>query len=319
MKHEFIGKLRCPACKNNTFLGENFQKNETEIITGSLICSSCKQSYEINEGIIDFLYKPDHYIKSEIIGWHNLALYENWISPSDEYILQLPRPNNHIPTELLHWDTHADNFELSCKNINLKDKAILDIGAGRCWSSNIFAQQKAIVTALDIVIEKGIGLKTAEVYFKHCITFFERVLGDMNNLPFNENTFDIVFFTGALHHSNNVNKTLEECSRVLKKNGQLIMTNEACGGYFSFEKVFLSKEQSGINEHNYRYSRYLKALHGAGLCNIETIQDISFITKTGGGKHWILNNLFGRMFSRNFFYKIKMYLFGGVLILKAKK
>jgi len=50
------------------------------------------------------------------------------------------------------------------------------------------------------------------------------VLGDIENLPFDDNKFDTVFMTEALEHLLDYNKALKEVGRVLRSGGDFIVT-----------------------------------------------------------------------------------------------
>ena len=50
-------------------------------------------------------------------------------------------------------------------------------------------------------------------------------LGDVENLPYINNTFDYVLNTEAFHHFPNPNLALKEIHRVLRKGGKLILTD----------------------------------------------------------------------------------------------
>ncbi|MEF8879511.1 MAG: methytransferase partner Trm112 [Candidatus Thermoplasmatota archaeon] len=56
MKREIIEILCCPKCKGSLKLTVN-EEEEDEIITGSLKCKNCDNSYPIDEGIPNFLPK----------------------------------------------------------------------------------------------------------------------------------------------------------------------------------------------------------------------------------------------------------------------
>ena len=42
---------------------------------------------------------------------------------------------------------------------------------------------------------------------------------DAEKMPFNDNEFDVVFMMGALHHMNDKRLVIQECSRIIKKEG----------------------------------------------------------------------------------------------------
>jgi ubiquinone/menaquinone biosynthesis C-methylase UbiE len=55
-----------------------------------------------------------------------------------------------------------------------------------------------------------------------------RVAGDFHQLPFNDNEFDVVYISSALHHTWRWHYVLAELLRVTKTNGLLILENEPC-------------------------------------------------------------------------------------------
>ena len=180
---------------------------------------------------------------------------------------------------------------------------MLDIGAGQCWSTRIFAQKGANATALDIVEDKYIGLGAAEIMMQKDKTYFSRVFGSAEKLPFSPASYDIIFFTGALHHTNNLLVALTEAHRVLKKEGMLVLTNEACGGLLSNELIGRPNDM-GINEHNYKYARYKYYLKKLGFKTTNFPEASFFNTRSR---------------SLRVVYELRRYLRGGVMILIAKK
>lgn len=57
MKPELMDILACPVCKGELKLSVD-EKNETEIVTGSLYCPKCKVRYPIVDSIPNLL-PPD--------------------------------------------------------------------------------------------------------------------------------------------------------------------------------------------------------------------------------------------------------------------
>ncbi|MDD5622982.1 MAG: class I SAM-dependent methyltransferase [Actinomycetota bacterium] len=61
---------------------------------------------------------------------------------------------------------------------------------------------------------------TSDIYIQNEGVHFERVRGNMNELPFRDKIFDLVFITASLHHSSDISNTLREVYRVLKPMGR---------------------------------------------------------------------------------------------------
>ena len=57
MKRELMDILACPVCKGPLEL-EVTEEDETEVITGSLKCNQCNETYPINDAIPNLL-PPD--------------------------------------------------------------------------------------------------------------------------------------------------------------------------------------------------------------------------------------------------------------------
>ncbi|MDD8018775.1 MAG: class I SAM-dependent methyltransferase [Bacteroidota bacterium] len=93
-----------------------------------------------------------------------------------------------------------------------KDSSVLDIGCGTGIFSRYFAEAGAKVTAIDISTDL---LEQAKRETTQPITY---ILGDAENFPFDDRTFDVVVGSSVLHHLN-PEIALKEIFRVLKPGG----------------------------------------------------------------------------------------------------
>ncbi len=107
---------------------------------------------------------------------------------------------------------------MNCEK-NTRNAVVLDFGCGDGNSAPYFIEHLLSISYYGI----DISSKSIEVAkrqrFKQC--HFETFNGE--NIPFKDNTFDIVFMANVLHHINcTYHKIiLSECYRVLKKSGRL--------------------------------------------------------------------------------------------------
>lgn len=101
------------------------------------------------------------------------------------------------------------------------DEVVLDIATGGGHTANAFAPFVKKVIAADITPEM---LAAAEKFIKgngHKNVEFK--IGDAENLPFSDQSFDMVTCRIAPHHFPNVNQFVSEVYRVLKPNGQFLL------------------------------------------------------------------------------------------------
>lgn len=103
---------------------------------------------------------------------------------------------------------------------NYKNLSVLEVGVGLGSDHYRFARNANKMTALDL----------SKNHLEHTIKHLELEgfstqanLGDAENMPFNENTFDVVYSFGVLHHTPNTEKSISEVLRVLKPGGTAII------------------------------------------------------------------------------------------------
>lgn len=99
---------------------------------------------------------------------------------------------------------------------------ILDIGAGGGALLREISRKGACSIGLDIAL---LNLqKITEIFRKENISGFKLVTGDAYFLPFKTGSVDAVIFSEVLEHLEKPEKALAEASRVLKPDGQLIVS-----------------------------------------------------------------------------------------------
>lgn len=260
MRRDLLEYLECPLCAARHFRPEVAEEDAREVREGRLVCSGCQRSYTIRKGIVDLLANPSDVIESEQKGWIEMLGQP----PEDEMtrnMLLLPYHDGDI------WETTADNFDHGMELVDVRGKRVIDIGAGRCWSARRLVQAGARgVLALDILLERFIGLETADIYLEHDDIHFERILGDMHRLPVAAGSFDVAFMTGTLHHSSEPLRVMKEMARVLTPGGTAVIVNEPVCSLLRRDPLEGSLEIAhGINENVYTIWTYLTGALRAGL------------------------------------------------------
>jgi len=96
---------------------------------------------------------------------------------------------------------------------------IADLGAGDGSFSLLLAQQAKKVIAVDSsakMIEFA-----REQAARHEVTNVDYRIGDMEEIPIDDSTVDLVFFSQSLHHALHPDRTIREAWRILRPGGQI--------------------------------------------------------------------------------------------------
>ena len=105
---------------------------------------------------------------------------------------------------------------------NIKNKLILEAGCGTCESLVKISKKAKKVVGVDL--SKQVLLIAKTNFQKHNIPSnkYSLVLGDIQDMKFKDNTYDLVFNAGVIEHFND-NKPIEEMIRVTKQGGKVVI------------------------------------------------------------------------------------------------
>jgi len=96
---------------------------------------------------------------------------------------------------------------------------IADLGAGEGMMAQLLAQRAERVIAVDSsekMVEFGAGLAR-----KHGLENLDYRLGDMEQLPIEDESVDVAFFSQSLHHAPHPERALGEAYRILRPGGRI--------------------------------------------------------------------------------------------------
>ncbi len=97
-----------------------------------------------------------------------------------------------------------------------RDKSVLEIGCGLGTDAIRFARAGANYTGVDLT-ERSIELVQRRFDFENLRGHLQTA--DAENLPFADETFDLVYSHGVLHHTPDTERAINEAHRVLKPGG----------------------------------------------------------------------------------------------------
>lgn len=119
------------------------------------------------------------------------------------------------------WHSNEAALEKMVTYSKFSGGKLLDIATGAGHAAYAFSPHVAQVVATDI--SPGMLETTQKEAQERGITNLSVEIADAMCLPFEERSFDWIVCRVAAHHFSNPQKFLEECHRVLKRDGELLL------------------------------------------------------------------------------------------------
>jgi ubiquinone/menaquinone biosynthesis C-methylase UbiE len=142
---------------------------------------------------------------------------------------------------------------------------LLDIATGGGHTANAYAPLVEKVTAVDLTTEM---LAAAESFIRgngHLNVDF--VQGDAEQLPFKDESFDIVTCRIAPHHFPNVDLFIKELQRVLISQGQFILVDNVVPENEEYDRFYntLEKKRDYSHFRAWKKSEWIQKIEDSGL------------------------------------------------------
>ncbi|HUQ95545.1 MAG TPA: class I SAM-dependent methyltransferase [Bryobacteraceae bacterium] len=139
-----------------------------------------------------------------------------------------------------------------------RGKKVLEIGVGLGADHQRFAEAGADLTGIDLTNR---AVEMTKARFAASGLESALLVGDAENLPFGDDSFDVVYSWGVIHHSPDTPRAAREILRVLKSGGRfavMIYHRKSLVGYMLWLRYALlrAKPSTSLAE---IYSRYLES------------------------------------------------------------
>lgn len=228
MDKELLDILACPICKGNLKLNEKNQK---------LVCSQCDTEYfilndipimwdEESVAIKDYINEGEDE-KAKLMRQADIQATQKFLMQDDKnrgsnllwtFEGQVNRGKRSLAENITH-SRMLNSIENLYKG-SLNRKKILNIGCGGGIETEWATKKGAKVIGLDFSID--FILAATERFRRNNLKAYF-VQGNGEYLPFADNSFDIVFIYGTLHHIPQTDKVISEASRVAS---ELLISSE---------------------------------------------------------------------------------------------
>jgi len=107
------------------------------------------------------------------------------------------------------------------ESFDIKQKKVLEIGYGMGTDHLSLAKQGAITFGIDLTFGNS---QVASRAFELEGQSARLIIGDAEQLPYDDNSFDFVYSFGVIHHSPDTQKIISEIHRVLRPGGRCWIT-----------------------------------------------------------------------------------------------
>lgn len=109
------------------------------------------------------------------------------------------------------------------KRINFKNKTVIDLGAGTGYLSLALAKYAKLVFAIDQSQNMLDQIRQKATYQN--LTNVFTIISDVNTIAFQSHQIDVVTMNMALHHMVDPSSIIKEMHRLLKDNGQVVISD----------------------------------------------------------------------------------------------
>lgn len=173
----------------------------------------------------------------------------------------------------------SEEFQAVITLLQLKERSqtsrIMDLGCGNGIASYALASLGFNVVSVDPDFSNDVGLVATARLNRHLSNgSIQTIQAAAESLPFQDNTFDIIYERQALHHFSDLHQGLTECVRVLKPGGLFFASREHVIDDSQQLDFFLSNHilhRLHRGENAYPLSYYNTFLSKAGFTSIKKI------------------------------------------------
>ena len=142
-----------------------------------------------------------------------------------------------------------------------KCEKILDVACGDGLLTTKIAEKGGNVVGIDALED---SIKSAKQLSKRLGIYSEFIIGDAERLPFSDKHFDVVVCSSSLEHFSDPTLSLREISRVLKKDGLVIMTIDSLNIPIREDLKKMHKKLFSVNNY-YSPEQIDKLFGGVGI------------------------------------------------------
>lgn len=275
-KQKLIYLLGCPICHSRLSFNDKLVK-----------CDNCNIAFTKNEkGVISFLCekmyssREDFDKATKVVEYWGNGWKKRLKEPDHNFLFEGEKEDiyKYIDIKMIGYRERRNVGGLFSTEVDfaaLKDKTCLNIGCGAGTEALILVRQGgAHCIAMDITLPAA---EAARSLIEKTTGVGIGIQADARFIPLQDNSIDFVYSSGVLHHSENIDKSINEVYRVLKPGGIAYI-----GLYSNTSLHFLYVQTKGILQGCFTGKDRLKYLSNNTEVDWGTQNGKNPLTKTFG-------------------------------------
>ena len=198
MKQSLLDILRCVRCRSRSLSLVVREAKGLEVLSGRLDCEECGRQYSIRNGVLHVV-DNDEYTSSFSFEWR---LHRR---------TQLDDVKRDKSARIFIRKTNIDLSEL-------EGKRVLDVGVGAGRYADVVSRAGADVVGVDLSLAVETAMENIGDRPNANI-----VQADLFDLPFSDESFDIIYSIGVLHHTPDCRRAFLGLARYLRPGGTIVI------------------------------------------------------------------------------------------------
>ncbi len=255
MKKSLVEILACPECRSPLELSvfEQTAFKAEEIMSGAILCNQCPRAFPIIDGIPrfvpnvlglfpEFAQKYPKFLelsKSQSAGSGAGNFAEVHGSTQERFGFEWMNYPGSLPE-----DKEIFLYETQIPEPEWKSKKVMDAGCGMGRYARVAHSLGAEVVAFDL---SGALVRLWDV--AKSSEHMHLVQANLMKPPLRENSFDIVYSVGVIHHTPSAKQTFGQISKLVRPGGKLsVWVYGAPGKFSNFKTNPLRADRQGLKK-----------------------------------------------------------------------
>jgi len=223
MRAATLGLLACPTCRVPLAIEGSFQD---PISTGKIRCSSCSQDYPVENGIPQFIQQP------------RLTGLNRRFSKTYDWFSWFYRAFSRIAFAYIGMDEGTARREITSR-LEPGGGKVLEVSIGPGVNLPYLKEREDVGDIYGLDISPG-QLLQCQGYSRKKGWEVELFLGNAEQLPFQDASFESVFHVGGINFFNDKKAAIIEMIRVSKAGARILICDETERGARAYERFLPS-------------------------------------------------------------------------------